>query len=446
MKNLEKEMEDIARTMEKLEPPKDFEQRLRKKLHEEPSRAQKQIGQLWAKRYRVAAAILLIAILLGTFRYDILAYYGKKILGYDEIIYRSMKELNETGFGQEISQSYTFRNGTQVLLDGAMLDKNKLLVMYRVRGTKESIMRLSVRPLKGWFGTYSYKGGHGKVNEEFTEVKNVCEFESPFVLDNHLKFSVLSLSEDESQGEVGTMGFKLNYEKCIKRIIELNLDKSVEHEGIRYNFNRLSATQMSTELEGTAELVAAADKNQSGYSLGALSSHLQIQLLATYEKKGERITEIVEGGIRSQGSRGDGMKNFTYEYQGLKPNVKKLTLSISSVVEMKEIDVSIPLRVGIEPQSIAAESKELLISSVKRIDGNTVVSVHTRKDAEAIVGLLIEGEQATQLNSEILEDKEKDSVMEEHVYTFWGSGQNMTLIIKGVRYVRDIGKQFVIYE
>ncbi len=69
---------------------------------------------------------------------DTLAYYGKKLIGYDMVMNGTLQELNQLGKGQEIGEAYTFQNGVTLSLDGIMLDGNQLLAFYTLydpRGT-----------------------------------------------------------------------------------------------------------------------------------------------------------------------------------------------------------------------------------------------------------------------------------------------------------------------
>ena len=117
----------------------------------------------WILRHRVLAAVILLMVLISGLNYDVFAFYGKKILGYDQITSGSFKELNELGRGQEINKSYKFKNGTEVIVDGVMFDKNKLSIMYRIKGeSKEKIQDLSMPPsLNGMFKNYEVSNKAG---------------------------------------------------------------------------------------------------------------------------------------------------------------------------------------------------------------------------------------------------------------------------------------------
>ena len=76
--------------------PNDMENRLRSALDEVPEKKKKRL------RSRVAA-IIIVVLLLG-YNIDTLAYYGKQLIGYENLMTGTLQELNEMGKGQLIKQ------------------------------------------------------------------------------------------------------------------------------------------------------------------------------------------------------------------------------------------------------------------------------------------------------------------------------------------------------
>ena len=86
------------------------------------------------KWFAVAAALLCLSIV--SYHYNAFAYYGKKLLGYDEILSGTLAQLNEEGSGQSIDQKVMLANGTELFLDGIMTDENQLILYYTLTNSK----------------------------------------------------------------------------------------------------------------------------------------------------------------------------------------------------------------------------------------------------------------------------------------------------------------------
>ena len=124
MNNIEDLLNKEKEKFEKLEVPKDMEDRLKNSLDNVKSKKKKNI--------RVRVATLIIVVLLLGYNMDTLAYYGKQLIGYESIMDGTLSELNQLGKGQIIEKSYTFKTGVKVTLDGIMLDDNKMILFYSI--------------------------------------------------------------------------------------------------------------------------------------------------------------------------------------------------------------------------------------------------------------------------------------------------------------------------
>ena len=384
----------------------------------------------------------------GIYNYDVFAYYGKKILGYDEVAIGSLKELNESGRGQEINESYKFKNGTEVILDGVMIDDNKLVAMYTIKGDSiEKVEGISINSFKGIWNYYQ-KGGCGKSTEDRKEIKWIMDFDPPKAFDTRLTFNIYSTANDISRGEVGTISFKLDRNKAVKRMVKLKVNEVVDFQGIKYNFTSLSASQMSVVLEGNIKVNSQKDKNifsYDGLNPNRASRNLNIELWESYVKDGKTITEKIETNRWGNSSGAGGIK-FEYEFDGLKPNVQKLILKVVKTEDMKEIGRTIEVNSQTKNVRIVPGTEELIIKDVKEQDGNTVVTFIGEKDIAFETALDIEGKQAITLEetSKIVQINGKESL--EKIYKFEGNGKNMSMLFKALTHETYINKQITIYE
>lgn len=445
MGNVEHELKNKKVEIDNIEIPDELENRLRAALNCcKTQEAKTRIRAPWLVRRWALTAALVFVVLFGAMNYDVFAYYGKKILGYDEITYGSMKDLNYMGMGQEINKAYTFKNGTVVSLDGVMLDDNKLAIMYSVKGiNEEAVGDYSVEPLTGYFGRYYMRSGQGIFNEEKDEVRWVQEYETPWMFDRSLTFNIMSRTDDVSKGEIGRISFKLDMNKAIKRTVKCDINKTVDFQGMKYNFTSLSATPMSVVIEGNIELSSENDRKLfTSQDLMGTRRNLHVELLETYIKDGKTETEILQGGISGMSSSMEGI-TFKYEFDGLKPDIKQLELNIVKFEDMREIDKTIDI--GIESKNIRVvpETEELIVTDVREEGGNTIVTFDTEKDIAFGSALMIGGNQAKELDKtiKVIEGSSGRAIV---TYRFQGYGEKMQLLFKTISHETYINKVIVI--
>jgi len=186
MKSMEEQFKIKKEQLENLQVPEELEERLSNAL-----KSQKR-GNNFFIRHKRAASFIIILLMFSIYNFDALAYYGRKIMGYDKVIYGSLRDLNELGEGQQIGKSYTFKDGTQVILDGVFLDENKLVVMYRIKAESQDKAN-SFYPVE--FNGFFYNecgSGRGEYNADKKEIAWILEFDPPNILSRYLTFSLTS--------------------------------------------------------------------------------------------------------------------------------------------------------------------------------------------------------------------------------------------------------------
>ena len=447
MKNIEEKLKLKKLDIDNIEIPDDLEGRLRSALSLVEIETQKPSHKLsWFLRHKtIAAAIILVAV-MSVLNYDVFAYYGKKILGYDKITSGSFKVLNELGKGQEINKSYKFKNGTEVILDGVMFDNNKLTIMYRFIGeSQDKIEDLSISSLKGYFKRYNMVSGQGIISDDKKEITWIQDFQPLSVIDRNLTFNILSNSNDISKGEEGSISFKINMDKAIKRTVYSKINKTIESQGVKYKFTTLSASQMSVLIDGTIQVNSENGKELFGGPIDGVKRNLKVELLESYIVNGKVITGIIEEQSSGLGSNGISIK-FHYNFDGLKPNLKSLILNVLTTDDMKSIDKKISINKSTKDERVVPNTDELFVKEVKEENGNTVVTFIGQKDIVFDTGLFIGDVQATELesNSKIIDDNGRKIL--EKTYKFKGTADNMELMFKTLSHRTTINKPIVIYE
>lgn len=453
MRSVEEQLKMKKLDVDNIEIPQELEDRLRSALDSVEKKPEKLYeGKTWLMRHKGIAAVLAFFVFFSIYNYDVFAYYGKKIMGYDEVSYGSLKELNELGMGQEINKSYKFKNGTEVLLDGVMMDDNKLVVMYTVKSDNEEKTRsINAWEIAGSLGRYHSRGGRGISKDNNTEVKWMMDFEAPRIFDRTLSLVLTSTAQDESKGEVAKIKFRLDRSKAIKRMVKLNLNKSIEFQGVKYNFTNISATAMSVKLEGNIQVQSEEDRKlfapeDSGYSpFTSPRRNLRVELIETYIKDGKEVTEVIQEEGGGGGSNGNNI-TFRYEFSGLKSNLKKLVLRAVKTEDMRVIDASINVDSKTTKVKVVPDTEELIIEEVREENGNTVVVLYGEKDVAYGPALFVGDKQAEEISadSKIINLEGKEIMVKN--YRFKGYGDDMKLMFKTISHETYINKEITLYE
>ncbi|WHT48880.1 DUF4179 domain-containing protein [Sporosarcina thermotolerans] len=97
MNEIEKRLAEEKERLESVTTPVELEGRLRQALDGVP--VKKRRKPMW-----LLAAVALLFFSLVSYNYNGLAFYGKKIMGFDELMSSTLAELNEEGMGQLIGK------------------------------------------------------------------------------------------------------------------------------------------------------------------------------------------------------------------------------------------------------------------------------------------------------------------------------------------------------
>lgn len=428
MKSMEEQFEIKKEKLKAIEVPKELEERLNNVLK---SRHRKN-GNFFI-RHKTAASIIIILLIFSIYNFDVLAYYGRKIMGYDQVVYGSLKDLNELGEGQQIGKSYTFKNGSEVMLDGVFLDENKIVLMYRIKAeSQDNADDFYPVTLEGLF--YNECGsGRGVYSKEKKELVWVLEFDSPHIFNRYLTFSLTS-----KDGEEGKINFGLDMSKAVKGIVKQKIGKSIEADGIKYNFDTVSASPLSTVIEGNID---AGSKLQlfTGGKMENAARNLVLELSEVYEKDGKLVTEKLNCNSWNVSSD-DNRAKFKYEFDGLKKDLKQLTLNILRTEDVKIIDKEI--KIDDKTKNVSLDAVK--ISDVKTKNGNTVITYITDKDVIFAAGLMINGNEAKLISESSDYIGGGNSIKRTSVYK--GNGSDMNLMFKTVSKQKLINQKIVLYK
>lgn len=338
-----KELDEKRKQLEQLQTPADFEARLRSKLAEVPQK-KKRIAP-----WLIAVAILCIAF--ASWNYPALAFYGKTLFGYEELMTESIQQLNDEGYGQQINKSIELEDGTVITIQGIMSDLNQFELYYSIEGDGNEVFNeIIFSELTGFFTHASSDRGIFDTSIN----KGVQRFESVNAFAKNL---TLHLMYQNKQYEIK---FPYDPNKAVPTTIKKQLNKNFTYDFGKIKFKALYATKGTTRLEGT--LRETTDRNIS-YDFS------QIVLVAD----GKELT-----------MHGSGMKStfyskyqFSIDYDVLPADLKKLTIEVRQFNGMDNVKQFIPTQAG--TYILGPVSIEIL--SVQVESGKTKIRIASDYDA-----------------------------------------------------------------
>ncbi|MDV3429634.1 MAG: hypothetical protein LIR50_22000 [Bacillota bacterium] len=429
MKSMEEQFKIKKEQLKAIEVPEELEESLNNAL-----KSRHRENRNFFIRHKTAASLIIILLIFSIYNFDVLAYYGKKIMGYDKVVYGSLKDLNELGEGQQIGKSYTYKDGSEVILDGVFLDENKLVVLFRTTNEDwKGKTNFNGPTITSLFRVSSFCGGERKYDEIKKENSWIAEFPPPNILDRYLTLSISS----KFSLEEGKIKFKIDRSKVIKGEVNQNINKSIEADGIKYNFTSLSASPLSTVIKGNIE--AGTKKKLFTEGIDGETRKLVIELYQTYIKDGEEITEKVEGTGCGM-SYEDGSIHVNYEFNGLKKNLKQLKLKVLKTEDMKVIDKEI--KINSKTNNINIDGVK--ISDVKIENGDTEITFITDKDITFTAGLMISGNEAKLIKQS--SDSMGGGTLIKKTIRYKGNSLDMTLMFKDVSKQKLINQEFILYK
>jgi hypothetical protein len=356
-------LNDKKLEMDELIVPEELEARLNNSLQNKSFHKRKN------SNWKMKIAVLAIAFMLATYNMDALAFYGRELLGFDNIMNGTLKELNKRGMGQSIDKSYTFTSGIKVTLNGVMIDDNQLLAFYTIENPDGNVEELNFYSahMKGAIGMHNPESAQGEYSEDKSTIKWVGEFEPPHAFEKRLTW-VFSVNID-GRYEEGNLSFVLDRDKAMGHTLKSRLNKSIKVDGTDLNFDSITASPTTTVVKGTVQNIFELAKDQiSGERI--FSPNFNIQLLANGNE------------VQQQGSgMSTDMKGMTFEarYDALPRDLEKLQLHLVSFGAEHEVNEQIKLNKDAKPETIQVKGQDITIEKIEEIKGETLLTITTEE-------------------------------------------------------------------
>lgn len=432
MIDIEKTLQEEKRVYDNIRAPEEMEERLKNALRRHSPKKR----FLWNSKYIAAALILFLFV---GYHFDTFAYYGKRIIGYDEVMSESLKDLNQMGKGQEINKSYTFENGIEVILDGIMVDDNQMLVFYRVKNLKEQLHHYHDEvELKGLFKRYWMKSSIGQYTDDNQEeIVYIAAFDPPWIFERNLTFQYTLRKEDFN--ETVSIPFKLDRSKAMAHIIKQELNDTIKVEGIEVNFEKITATPTQTLIEGSINnLLELISQHRSGDQTRI--ADMDIRLLADgkeIEKQGSGMSTDLRG------------YTFRIRFEPLPQAMEKLEIQLQGLSVIQRPNLAISLLKDKLPQIITYDNREIIIDNIRVDEGNTYITVETEEDMSLLdVNLQGDDKKLSFVRTDTLSyDKKLDgTITHKREIIFEGKAKDLKLTIGTIIYTAKLQEDHLIIE
>lgn len=398
--------------VEMLEIPDNMEQKLRDALSKKSIRLP--ISGI--------AGVLIFALIFS-YSFDVLAYYGKKITGYDKIMSGSIKKLNEDGRGQEINKSCVFSNGVEVTLAGIMFDGEELVAFIKIHNTKDKLSsNIPLCTLKGLKPSgYSRKSEQIVFNDDYTAVVKES-FEAPKFYEKWMKIDIVYTNSGMS--EIQSIPFTLNRNEAIKQEIKEDIGKQVLIGDYNIKFDYISASRMSTKING--KIIPLNDNVAKGFNKSNNFGDFEgPNLVFDIAANGENV--IRSTGARSSSSGGD--ISFTNESEAMPEGLRILELKNIRLEWLKYVDKEIDITLDTRNEVI---TDDLIIKKVEL--ENDTMNVTISSKGIPMIGAFEGGTQLEQINFDEFKYDGRSNELVDRVYKFKGNVKNMKLRVDWIRY------------
>jgi len=423
MRRIEEMLNDKKMEMDELIVPEELEARLNNSLQN------KSFNKRRKSTWKMKVAILAIAFILATYNMDALAFYGRELLGFDNIMNGTLKELNKMGMGQSVEKAHTFSNGIKVTLNGVMIDDNQLLTFYTIENPGGDVedLHFGNTYMKGELGRHDPESAQGELSEDKSIIRWVGEFEPPHAFEKKLTW-VFNIDID-GKSEEGNISFVLDRDKAMGHTLKGKLNKTIKVDGTNIKFDAITASPTTTVVKGTVQNILELARDQiSGERI--FSPNLNIQLLAN----GSEIQ------LQGTGASTDmkGMK-FEARYDALPRDLEKLQLHLVSFGAVHEVNELINLEKNSSAGTIQVKGQDVTIEKIDDIKGETFVTITTEENVVLSRVYLVANDNRVELTETLSStyDKKVDgTITHTRTLRFKATAEDLQLEIQRMRYTK----------
>lgn len=430
MNNVEEWLSTKKSEIDQMQVPDEMELRLRTALE------RRQVQPSTKRNWKPRIAILCILALLVAYQSDTLAFYGKKLIGYDPIMNGTLQQLNELGKGQSINKSYTYKNGVVLSLDGIMLDDNQCLAYYSIKNPHGKLDTGSANIyIKGMFSEYMMHSSRGIINESETQARYIADFKPPYFFEKELSF-VCSIG-DSPKRETGSIAFNLDRNQAMGHTLKKELHKSVQVDQTKVRFDTIIATPTTTVIKGTLQTPLGLARAQVLHK--RFRPHeVEVELIANGKK-----VAYQEAGMSTN------LNGITFEtkFDALPPDLKDLKINLVSFSADHDVNQQFQLQLGEIKQPNQILGQSLVLEQLYTSEGDTYLTISSEESVVLTKVYLIMDGKRVNLKETIKDEYDKKAdgtVIHSRTLHFPGTGQKYQLDIQRMTYAKTYNKNIII--
>lgn len=418
MNDIEKILSDEKIHIDAITAPDELESRMRDALDKTATNKNKRFRVMW----KVAAVVLLMTSIVS-YNYNAFAYYGKKLIGFDELIDGTLLELNEAGRGQIIAEKTTLLDGTVLVINGIMSDANQFIMYYTLtnpNGLEDSIDVFSRPQVTGFLTNSNVNTGTSLLSDDRTQITGMMTFDpvSPFAKKLTLSYWENATSNGMSEG---SLTFDYYPDQAMQTEIKQKINKSFKVDQGSINFKSITATPTMTLIKGTLKVD----------NLSRVSSAMQgIHLIAN----GKMIAWMGSGQQTSYGGT-----TFEIRFDVLPTELDSLQLVVNEFVGYAKLQDNLLLKtINDEPFLLA--DKELWVKEVVSTSQGVEITIATDQDV-MLDGVSIETVEGTvSLRTTVKQDLKKQAdgrILKVRTLLFDTTNDPQFMVIEGMHYMKE---------
>ncbi len=422
MNKLEKALEDKKIEIGDIYAPDNFEEIIREKL---------EFNKKKNKRFNITkiASVFIMIIILG-YNSSTLAFYGRNLLGYENVMNDTLLELSNLGQGQVIDKEVVFFDGLRVRLDMIMLDGNGLILFYSIKDESGKIdiedINLSTN-IKGLFYNTGH-AGYGEYIESENEQRWVLiTSQRPKIFNQRISFGI---NYNNSYEEIE---FKLDRRLAVGETIRFNVDKRIEILGREIEVEEISASSVSTIVSGNLQGIVSLGRDIFNKDR-IFYDRIDMSLMADgveVEKLGSGLSTNLKG------------TNFSIRFDALPEGTNNISLVLNSLNVRRKLSDEIEIELGSE-NNISVFNEELLIKGSFVENGKTYIEIESREGIRVPNINLLSDDEVYYLEDTINIDYFKTlegEIRYARTLVFNGSGDNLRLKMGDIIYEELIDEE-----
>lgn len=415
MERIREALEDKKNEYGDLKAPSGFEDIIREKLKESRYKS-KRLSIL-----RIASILVMIVVI--SYNSSTLAFYGRTLMGYENVMNDTLMGLSQLGEGQVIDKEVIFPDGVRLRLDMIMLDGNGVVIFYSIYDptNKVDVENVNISTsIKGLFYNPGY-GGHGEyIQDENTQKWVIISSDSPNFFNQKLTIGLNYHNNSTYYYE--ELSFKLDRSQAVGRTIKFNVNKNIELFGRNILIDKISASSVSTILRGSLQNIGslAVDIFKGDR---VFYDELEMSLFADgveIDRLGAGISTNLKG------------TNFSVRFDAIPEDTKEIWVVLNSLNLRKTLDIEEKLELG-EVNIFNLDDQELIIEEIKQIDGQTHIIIQTKENIRIPgLSLMIDGKNFNledTIRTEVFIDSQGELV-KRRTLVFNGIGNEYRLRVK----------------